>query len=885
MHIVKFYTSLIVVIIAAGMLAGCFSRAVCSPVQTKWSDRVIPLPKQLRVDDVVAALPTDVAVAWPDLPSPCVATMRALLSSWAMGELATARVVIVPELVNWEDDNLPTTTRQLRIVPNQNQSYAIIHEGAGGKHRFRLLATTPQGLLYAARTLTDLAHPTWRNGAAVPPHKPATDLELPMATIVDWPDLADRGTHAAGNPEYNLDWLAQWKLNYLGNAKILHAFDLRGNPQANGGLPPVMLTNTNEMQMLMAYAAGLGVNVEMQIAHIGDGQLQLIREVKGAMANPKYAFIEKIIFARDGSNKVEKAVGLCMSNPNTIRLLADIIALNKTLTSDKTVTECVWLSEAANLACFCDKCRGRNGYLMEALGIYQAWQLAGGKEAGLQLKILNSQGSFDVNEEILRMLPDVGLVHYDGFASYSTDHKAIIPDYITAAAKNGRYVMAVIQPEPSFFAVFPGSIPQFLRFRAAEFHGKGLSGVTTWLVPDRQLFEINMAALAEWSWNANGRSVEDFARAFATITGMPKPALYAKWIEHAGEAAWWLAESRFIESLLYSLDNMLNNRLEEYPKGSSQLRRNNVYQIPQFDRVIEHARRAMALADRSGDIMMRCESACVLAALYAYDLAEDIRVEHARGTPAEKLRVKFDRLELYARQIRAYHNAWFEAAVSRRAALPKNKLHPMFGNDFDEGFKPQRVSMPEHVLFRACDVWREKLALPPSPLAGQWQWGFADFGTNDQAALSFDVTPSLSDKMGGLCVIMERVRSVNIHHNRDIQNHQSTRLMVSNTVSGVTRIVDNYEIVRYLRFDLENKLVELTFTAPKLAKDERLFLKVNLSLHKSDRPASYNPLTDGVNVQEQGKFVDVTGRITVRPVDLLDAQLQTTGWSQIEPWR
>ena len=47
-----------------------------------------------------------------------------------------------------------------------------------------------------------------------------------------------------------------------------------------------------------------------------------------------------------------------------------------------------------------------------------------------------------------------------------------------------------------------------------------LNGMMGWAFAADQICEFNMAALAEWSWNANGRSVPEFAYAFGLRSGM-----------------------------------------------------------------------------------------------------------------------------------------------------------------------------------------------------------------------------------------------------------------------------------------------------------------------------------------------------------------------------
>jgi len=61
-----------------------------------------------------------------------------------------------------------------------------------------------------------------------------------------------------------------------------------------------------------------------------------------------------------------------------------------------------------------------------------------------------------------------------------------------------------------------------------------------------------VAAMAEYTWNSHGKTPEDFARAYATVTGQDDPRAFARWAVLAGEAGWALAESNLLLTLIYN---------------------------------------------------------------------------------------------------------------------------------------------------------------------------------------------------------------------------------------------------------------------------------------------------------------------------------------------
>lgn len=667
-----------------------------APAASDWTRRVIPLPKQMQVDGVVTAAANEIALGIGEMESSVKSTLQALLQPWIKGRHQHARLLINIRVCDWSESGLPAGAQTLATVPNRDQGYTISHDRLNGRDTLQIQAGTPQGALNGARTLCMLVRP---------PEKPAPDtiLILPLLTVTDWPDMADRGTWGSYG-YYNLEWYSRWKLN-LFEYPVNPNFVIGDNQHVGDHLPLMEMQSTPELVRLMAHGNAHGIKVVPCIPHIGDGQMKLIRDIS---TNSELAFARDVL-AQSAPGK-NNARGLCMSNKRTIQFLAECMILAARLSAKPRNPVSIWLTEGGNLACYCDNCRGQNGYLLEVQGILQAAEIARQREPELQLQLMNSQGSYTVDRQVLATLPrNIGFVYYNGFRCYSADHQQMIPDYLADFARSGRYVSAYMDANPSFFAVFPGSMPQFIQFRAQEFYNKGLSGIVAYCVPDRHFYEVNLAALAEWSWNVNGRSVEDFAKAFADIMGICNPDKYAAWIKHAGPAAWWLADSRFIEALCYKPAAILNPIVQQYPEGDVRMK---VYPIPELDQILDHARIAVHMAKQSDNHLMRFESACVLAGLKAYKLADDLRHDKAQNLPAAELDPKIRKLEIHAGEIRAHHDAWYHAVIFNKATQTKSSLYPLFGKDFGETYKVPRLSLPEYALFRAADAWRSDLKLP-----------------------------------------------------------------------------------------------------------------------------------------------------------------------------
>jgi hypothetical protein len=98
----------------------------------------------------------------------------------------------------------------------------------------------------------------------------------------------------------------------------------------------------------------------------------------------------------------------------------------------------------------------------------------------------------------------------------------------------------------------PFTSPQFVHFRIKEFVDKKLSSVSLFVPPSPWHYEFNMMAAAEWSWNINGRTPEEFARAYAVAKGINEGD-FVQWVIKIGQANWDLAASEATSGINFQL--------------------------------------------------------------------------------------------------------------------------------------------------------------------------------------------------------------------------------------------------------------------------------------------------------------------------------------------
>lgn len=681
---------------------------------SRWTDRVIPLPKKFAVAGSVKVLAGRMRVQCDAPESPAAATALALLRPFAT---AAAEAEFTIRLRFPKD---ASERALLGALPNSEQAYLI--QPTAASTGLELVASTPQGLLYAARTLAQLM-----------PVKPAPEvkIEMPLASITDWPDLAQRGQWG-GDSGGDLVRTSSLKLNVLHHAAEV-SVDAEGRPTAQ--------MNASLLQQ----AARLGVRVVPYISHLEQlSDSPAIRAKKGIASTP------------DPTKPLpsDYAPGLCMSSMVTREMVAGW--LGKIAGIDGATEILVWLSEDA-APCFCADCKGKNPYSLEVGGILEAFNKVRAAHPELRLNLLTSQGSHRVNDKIVALLPtEVSLTYYDGGRTYDSSHQPMIYPLLENFAASGRRLGVYPQITHSWRAVFPWTAPQFLQYRAQEFVSKKLHCMIGYAVPSNRHHEFNVAAMAEWTWNAAGRTPEEFARAYAVRAGMPDPGLFAQWAVRAGEVGWPLAESKLLLTAIYDPTLGLGSKVP----FDHRFQAAGTTNIVGMDKTLATAREALQLARKSGNPEMICESECGAAgleALQALQAATPMLAAAAVDENAKhKLGESLDQLDRGAETMRARLMEWDSLVRARSgASAPPGRL-------LDTAF----------ALLRTCDAFRAKAASigaadprPASRLRKIGAWSAADFAPGPTATLKIDVSELIPASGGNWSIGFDFVESA---HGADI---------------------------------------------------------------------------------------------------------------------
>jgi hypothetical protein len=596
----------VVGLLMLGMIAAGPARGEDASLH-KWSSRVIPLPKQLQVRDSRLVPPSDVVLLLPHSEDAALMTAAAVLRPFAEGHQGfEIRMVLATD-----ESRCPARLRaELARLPNRDQAYAIQPIEEGGEFGGLVLAAnTSLGLLYAARTLGQLLSATSRPGEAV---------EFPRLTLLDWPDLAERGEWSGIDNIADLQWMAERKFNVIEIQPHL-GFSDDGSPQAN--LDPKVVDN----------AAALGIKIVPIIWHMAQ-----------LASTGLFRYHPEVASTPDPSKPLptDYEPGVCFSQPKTIEILS--VWLRQFLAVPGVKEVMVWVSEDAS-PCYCPLCKGREPYGNEVKGIQEAFAKARQGRPGAILQILTTQGSYAVNDKILAAAsPGTRIVYYDGSRTYDSSHRPMIYPLLERFARSGRWLGVYPQLTNSWRTVFPFTGPQFMQARMQEFVDKRLSGVFGYATPSNRYYEFNITAAAEWAWNSRGCGPREFSEAYAQRAGIPHPERFGEWANMMGEVGWDLAGSRAIQRLILPGPALFDDK--QYRDAHKvkdllpmQFGQGFLGEFPNrqyFEARMALAAQALKLAESAGDERMVDESRSVLGALHL--LGGLVDLSDARSLPEEK---------------------------------------------------------------------------------------------------------------------------------------------------------------------------------------------------------------------------------------------------------
>ncbi|MDD5597249.1 MAG: glycoside hydrolase family 20 zincin-like fold domain-containing protein [Victivallaceae bacterium] len=406
---------------------------------------------------------------------------------------------------------------KLQKLPNNDQAYIIQANREGNK--LLLTALDEKGVYYAVRTLYQLLDPGITNN----------EVAVPLACVLDWPDFNERGLWNGGCCELT-EWLAGMKLNFglLGNT--IGKF-IRGQ-KASYQVLDLGLIKKGRLQAFKAMPNITHYNF-LHHYKLFDVYPELRGKGKDADAGSYFAH---------GKGKYSHPVP-CASNPLLTKILSELM---EDMASRGIKEVGCWLTERP-AQCGCGKCRQEGQFPLEARATIKAWEIVKRKYPEFTIRLFISTTTNQQYYKILANLPkgvkieracaaEQGRVRNlprDLFRSPLFDYYAKssvwMASYDVPITVNG----AVETPEFKL----PESSAVRIKDFVSQLHERGYSaayGMLAWKQHNRRICGFNISALAEWSWNVNGRTTKQFAEAWATLNGCKQPEKFAEWSETMG---------------------------------------------------------------------------------------------------------------------------------------------------------------------------------------------------------------------------------------------------------------------------------------------------------------------------------------------------------------
>ncbi|MHB8900433.1 MAG: glycoside hydrolase family 20 zincin-like fold domain-containing protein [Thermoguttaceae bacterium] len=552
-----------------------------------WLNRLIPLPKQVSIARQITLPATEVKITLAGTGGPleqnALGKLRSLFLEKAGTEAgagteadAGSRFEILLGLCDAQGRVGPVAladASRLGELPNSDQAYLIRPDGDG---RIVLAALDPKGLFYAALTMRQLLENGFRED----------EVTVPLAEVTDWPDLAERGLWG-GSSTRDLEWMADRKMNLV-EFHTTHQVDPSGKPVTaiSRSLLDRGLRSAVKMVPIISHLNGMGER----------GVYEAYPELRGKGDKALY---------KDGDTELWAP---CPSSPKLHEILAGW--MRGYAASGVRDISC-WLGELTQ-RCQCDECSKTGQFALETRAFVKAWRLARQDYPDLRIRILTTQGSYDTNDRVLAECPaEVAVTYYDGGRTYDSSRDPMIYPLMEQFAAGGRILGCYPQLTPSWRIVSPWSCPQFVKARMTELVDKKASSLCGYVVPDNRLFDFNVTAAAEWSWNAHGRDERQFALAWARRQGFGRPDAVADWVVLLGPVSWDLYGARLVERYFFrpaALERMLAAR--KRPTFGEGLFR-YLPDAEALERNLEVCREAGDLAERCGSPAIKAETQAV----------------------------------------------------------------------------------------------------------------------------------------------------------------------------------------------------------------------------------------------------------------------------------
>lgn len=482
-----------------------------------WLRWIIPLPKLVKLIGSITLEATDISLRLRSDPTDIEQFARDelanLITEKTGGKPFNGYFQILIGICDTQgkiEDIFVPGAEKLHDLKNNDQAYLISPLSTPG---LAVVALTEQGVYYGVKTLQQLMKPKLYQ----------KKLVLPVLAVMDWPDLSERGQWGIwGDKPDLLIRLVQYKAERKMNLMEVHqertlSFDENGHGK-------VYIDSVSKEQARLHAIKWIPVTGHFNSLGNRTEIYKLYPHVMGVGATAHYPTRYDLVVP-------------CASQPDFVMILSQWL---ESCIKQGVPELNFYITELSGMQCNCDQCKNFSQYFLETKACVKAWEIAREKYPELRIRILTSQGSYSVNDQILAAAPEpeIRISYYSGSTTYTSRQEPMIYPLLADFVKEGRWLGIYPSLTASYAMANPWCAPQFIKFRMNEIVEKGLASFSGFAPPDPNFFDFNITAAAEWSWNSYGRSEKEFAAAFATQRGFTDPKKFADWAVMLGNVGW-----------------------------------------------------------------------------------------------------------------------------------------------------------------------------------------------------------------------------------------------------------------------------------------------------------------------------------------------------------
>ncbi len=505
-----------------------------------WLRYVIPLPHEIAIQEKITLKPGDISITLrdgaDDIEKNAADSLKRLFAK-KTGAVpsGTAFEIIVGTLDTHNKVAGITIGNADRLNGLQNNDQAYIIRPLDNK--LILTGLNGKGVYYAVMTLMQL----------IEPYMTKESVTLPLAEIVDWPDIDERGLWLFSNPPEWIPWLASMKINWgeMGDAvpqniergkpnKYIIDKDLMMEARLMAFKYHPFIYHFNFLQdwgLFRAYP---------ELAGVGDGAL-----------SGRY-------FAHTVAKSEHRVP--CASQPLFTEILIEWMM---DLARQGVDEVSCWLSERP-AQCGCDECTAAGQFVLEARASVRAWQETRKTYPGFVIRLFLSTTTSERYYKVLaESPPEVKIERACANWIERVPHSPrdlLVNPLLDHYADQGRWIASYDVPIGAYGLVdtpevkVPCSSAHRIRDHVGQLFKRNWSGAYGMMAWDnffrggkfgREIYGFNITALAEWAWNSDGRTEKEFAAAWAVREDYENPEAVSEWSELMGPVEFDVYDSGF----------------------------------------------------------------------------------------------------------------------------------------------------------------------------------------------------------------------------------------------------------------------------------------------------------------------------------------------------